>query len=236
MKSAYFFSEFEEKDLKLITLNEKESHHALNVRRVKTNEDLYITNGKGSVASGKLLDLASPLQIMVDKLERSPQSRPRVSVLQAVLKGERSEIAVELMSEVGVTKIIFWPATRSVAKIQTKIDKVISKWQQIGLAAIKQSRQSWLPEIVYLHDFKEIENLIKKYKHTYILDYDASERLAEQKIDDELLFIVGPEGGLTDEEKSRFIQLGAKSINIGNTVLRGSTAGAVATALATNLK
>ncbi len=236
MKSAYFFSEFEEKDSKLITLNEKESHHALNVRRVKVNEDLYVTNGKGLVASGRVIDLSSPIQISVVDLESYPRSKPQVAILQATLKGDRSEVAVELMSEVGVSKIIFWPAMRSVSKIQTKIDKVILKWKQIALAAIKQSRQSWMPEIAYLHDFKEIEILINEYKHIYILDYEASERLTDQKIDDEILFIVGPEGGLTDEEKERFMHYGAKSINIGNTVLRGSTAGAVATALAFNLK
>jgi 16S rRNA (uracil1498-N3)-methyltransferase len=135
-----------------------------------------------------------------------------------------------------VGQIIFWPAARSVAKIETKIEKLIIKWKQIAMAAIKQSRQSWLPEISYLPDLQKVKNLISNYKVVYLLDYEAEAKLANQRIDEEVLFIVGPEGGLTDDEKAQFMQCGAKSINIGTTVLRGSTAGAVATALATNLR
>jgi len=236
MKSAYFYSDFDEKDSKSIKLTEKELHHAVNVRRVDVNETIYITNGKGFVAVGKISADTSQSQISVDKLDFFPKPKPQVTILQAVLKGDRSEIAVELMSEVGVGQIIFWPAARSVAKIETKIEKLIIKWKQIAMAAIKQSRQSWLPEISYLPDLQKVKNLISNYKVVYLLDYEAEAKLANQRIDEEVLFIVGPEGGLTDDEKAQFMQCGAKSINIGTTVLRGSTAGAVATALATNLR
>lgn len=236
MKSAYFYSEFDETDSKSIKLTEKELHHAVNVRRVDENETIYITNGKGFVAEGKIAVDTSPRQINVDKLDFYPKPNPRVTILQAVLKGERSEIAIELMSEVGVSQIIFWPAARSVAKIETKIEKLKPKWKQIAMAAIKQSRQSWLPEISYLPDLQQVKNFISNYKIVYLLDYEAETKLANQTIDEEVLFIVGPEGGLTDDEKAQFMQGGAKSINIGTSVLRGSTAGAVATALATNLR
>jgi 16S rRNA (uracil1498-N3)-methyltransferase len=83
---------------------------------------------------------------------------------------------------------------------------------------------------------QQVKNFISNYKIVYLLDYEAETKLANQTIDEEVLFIVGPEGGLTDDEKAQFMQGGAKSINIGTSVLRGSTAGAVATALATNLR
>lgn len=236
MKSAYFYSDFDENNSKSIKLTEKELHHAVNVRRVDSNETIYITNGKGLVAVGKMVNDPSSRQINVDKLDFYPKPKPQVTILQAVLKGDRLEIAVELMSEVGVDQIIFWPAARSVAKLENKIEKLLPKWKQIAMAAIKQSRQSWLPEIKYLPDLQKVKELIRNYKFVYLLDYEAEVKLTDQAIGEEVLFIVGPEGGLTDDEKTQFLQCGATSINIGTTVLRGSTAGAIATALAINLK
>lgn len=234
MQSAFFLSNFKLGD-QTITLDENESHHAISVRRVKLGEKIYLTNGQGLVAVGVVTSLSKKLQVEVHNIEQISKRELQITVLQAVLKGDRSDFAVELMSEVGVSQIVFWSANRSVAKIESKFEKVLQRWQHLAVAATKQSRQAWLPEITYVKRIKNAVELLKDHQEIYLLDYEAKNSLSLSGETSKILFIVGPEGGLTEDEKSIFASHGAKSINIGTTVLRGSTAGAVAAAVTFNL-
>ena len=234
MQSAYFLSNFTQGDQR-ITLDDKESHHAISVRRVKLGEKIYVTNGEGLLAAGEVISLDKKLEVEVHNFEQISKTKKQITVLQAVLKGDRSDFAVELMSEVGVSQIAFWSADRSVARIEAKSEKVLQRWQLLAAAATKQSRQAWLPKISYCRGIEEAIELFKDHQEIYLLDYEAEDALSIANESSRILFIVGPEGGLTEDEKSIFTSHGAKSINIGKTVLRGSTAGAVAAAVAFNL-
>jgi 16S rRNA (uracil1498-N3)-methyltransferase len=235
MQSAYFYASFD-KNTSEIKLDSKESHHALNVRRIKNNEEVFVTNGRGLVASTFAVDLKPDVVLKVTTVSQSNPAKPKVTVLQAVIKSDRADLAVELMSEVGVDEIIFWPAERSVAKLNEKIEKTILKWKQTALAALKQSRGSLLTEIKYVTNFQEILKFIEEKQSVFLLDFEASEKIGDQIPGEAVIFLVGPEGGLTDKEKSSLLAAGVKSINIGSTVLRGSTAGAIACALIRNIK
>lgn len=233
MLSAFFLADFNLND-KFITLDKKESHHAISVRRIKVGEEVYLTNGQGLVARGKCTSADQKLEVSIVEIIKIDKFKPQVTVAQAVLKGERSDFAVELMTEVGVCEIVFWPAERSVAKIDKKLEKALQRWQQIATTAIKQSRQAWLPKVSYLKDFAQLTESITDFDAIFLLDFEASQNLSTMHDYLKILFIVGPEGGLTADEKSQLISRGVKSINVGNTVLRGSTAGAIAAALALN--
>ena len=235
MQSAYFYANFD-KNTSEIKLDSKESHHALNVRRIKNNEEVFVTNGRGLVASTFAVGLKPDVVLKINNVSQSNPAKPKVTVLQAVIKSDRADLAVELMSEVGVDEIIFWPAERSVAKLDEKIEKTILKWKQTALAALKQSRGRLLTEIKYLTNFEEIIKFIEAKQSVFLLDFEASEKIVDQTPGEAVIFLVGPEGGLTDKEKSALLAAGVKSINIGSTVLRGSTAGAVACALIRNIK
>jgi 16S rRNA (uracil1498-N3)-methyltransferase len=235
MQSSYFFAEFVKSKPQIITLNEKESHHAINVRRIALKEEVFVTNGKGLVASGFITKLANPLEIKINEIFEFDAFSPRITVIQSLLKGERSDFAVELMTEVGVHRIIFWPANRSIAKISGKEEKALKRWRQISEAACKQSRRAWLPEIGYESNIEAIFDIIKENKISFLLEHDSENYLIDQKLPEDVLFLVGPEGGFTEAEKNAFSNKGVQTVNIGDTVLRGSSAGAVATALAINL-
>lgn len=235
MRSAYFIADFTNTTTQ-ITLSEKESHHALNVRRVATEEMIFVTNGSGLVASGFVTKFSNPVKIIVKEVFEIAALSPRITVVQALLKGERSDSAVELMTEVGVHRIIFWPTSRSIAKLTGKEEKAVKRWSQITEAACKQSRRAWLPIVSFEYKIETILDLIKESKLSFLLDYNSDKYLTDQKLPEDTLFLVGPEGGFTDLEKEKFTQTGAQTISIGETVLRGSSAGAVATAIALNLR
>lgn len=235
MRSAYFFADFFENKPQIVTLNEKESHHALNVRRLALAEEVYVTNGSGLVGLGYVTKLANPLEIEIKEIFESDVNFTKITVVQSLLKGERSDFAVELMTEVGVHRIIFWPANRSIAKISGKEEKALKRWNQISEAACKQSRRAWLPKVSYETKIESILDIIKKNKISFLLDYDSNNYLKDQRLPEDVLFLVGPEGGFSEAEKKTFTDAGVQPLNIGDTVLRGSSAGAVATALALNL-
>lgn len=235
MRSAYFFADFFENKPQIVTLNEKESHHALNVRRLALAEEVYVTNGSGLVGLGYVTKLANPLEIEIKEIFESDVNFTKITVVQSLLKGERSDFAVELMTEVGVHRIIFWPANRSIAKISGKEEKALKRWNQISEAACKQSRRAWLPKVSYETKIESILDIIKKNKISFLLDYDSNNYLKNQQLPEDVLFLVGPEGGFSEAEKKTFTDAGVQPLNIGDTVLRGSSAGAVATALALNL-
>lgn len=235
MRSAYFFADFFENKPQIVTLNVKESHHALNVRRLALAEEVYVTNGSGLVGLGYVTKLANPLEIEIKEIFESDVNNTKITVVQSLLKGERSDFAVELMTEVGVHRIIFWPANRSIAKISGKEEKALKRWNQISEAACKQSRRAWLPKVSYETKIESILDIIKKNKISFLLDYDSNNYLKDQQLPEDVLFLVGPEGGFSEAEKKTFTEAGVQPLNIGDTVLRGSSAGAVATALALNL-
>jgi 16S rRNA (uracil1498-N3)-methyltransferase len=235
MRSAYFFADFFENKPQIVTLNEKESHHALNVRRLALAEEVYVTNGSGLVGLGYVTKLANPLEIEIKEIFESNVNNTKITVVQSLLKGERSDFAVELMTEVGVHRIIFWPANRSIAKISGKEEKSLKRWNQISEAACKQSRRAWLPKVSYETKIESILDIIKKSKISFLLDHDSNNYLKDQQLPEDVLFLVGPEGGFSVAEKKTFTDAGVQPLNIGDTVLRGSSAGAVATALALNL-
>ncbi|MFY9324907.1 MAG: 16S rRNA (uracil(1498)-N(3))-methyltransferase [Candidatus Nanopelagicales bacterium] len=235
MRSAYFFADFFENKPQIVTLNEKESHHALNVRRLALAEEVYVTNGSGLVGLGYVTKLANPLEIEIKEIFESDVNYTKITVVQSLLKGERSDFAVELMTEVGVHRIIFWPANRSIAKISGKEEKALKRWNQISEAACKQSRRAWLPKVSYETKIESILDIIKKNKISFLLDYDSNNYLKDQQLPEDVLFLVGPEGGFSEAEKKTFTDAGVQPLNIGDTVLRGSSAGAVATALSLNL-
>lgn len=234
MLSAFFLANFNIND-KTITLDEKESHHAISVRRIKPGEEMYVTNGKGLIAKSQYDSVNKNLEVNVDEIISVAKPSIEITVVQALLKGERSDFAVELMTEVGVSQVVFWPAERSVARIENKIEKVLQRWNQLAIAATKQSRQAWLPQISYLDNFSKVVQLITQHKDSFLLDFEAKENLAFVAKRSKVLFVVGPEGGLSTKEKNDLMDVGAKAVKVGDSVLRGSTAGAVAAAVTLNL-
>ena len=217
------------------TLVGPEGRHATTVRRVVPGELVDITDGSGQLAHCVVI-AARPgeLDLEVESREEDPPPACRVTVVQAIIKGERGELAVELMTEVGVDAIVPWAAERSVAVWRPdREEKALNRWQSTAREAAKQSRRPRFPQLGSQVSTARLPALLEDAALGVLLDPAAGVALADVPLPrtGDILLIVGPEGGVSPAETEVLTGAGAVPARLGPTVLRGSTAGGVAAAL-----
>ena len=211
-----------------------EAHHAVAVRRLREGELVVLTDGLGTSVTGSVASTGKRVfTVSVDSVERAERPEPAITVVQALPKGERGELAVEVLTEVGVDRIVPWAAARSVAV--WKGDRAVkshAKWQATAREAAKQSRRSWLPTVTPLATTADLAALIAAADLAVVLHEDASTPLSTVDVpaSGRIVVVVGPEGGIAPEELDALVGAGAQSVRLGAEVLRTSTAGVVAVA------
>jgi 16S rRNA (uracil1498-N3)-methyltransferase len=214
-----------------------EGRHATTVRRLGPGERADLTDGSGTAAEC-VVTAARPGQLELKVLARHawPAPAPRVAVVQAIPKGDRGELAVETMTEVGVDVVVPWAAERCVAVWRgERAVKGAARWRSTALAAAKQSRRYWFPEVTDLASTAAVAQLVRGASLALVLDPDAADPLMSLASAagpaGDIVLIVGPEGGISPGEHDALAQAGAAGARLGPTVLRASSAGAVAAAL-----
>ncbi len=132
-----------------VVLSGPEGRHAAVVRRLRAGERADLSDGAGTLASGVVASVgADTVTISVRSVHPVPPPAPSITVVQALAKGDRGELAVEMMTEVGVDAIVAWSASRSVARWEgTRGQRSLGKWQAIAREAAKQSRRAWIPPV-----------------------------------------------------------------------------------------
>jgi 16S rRNA (uracil1498-N3)-methyltransferase len=172
------------------------------------------------------------IEIRVTRAVAPPQ--PRLVVAQALPKGDRGELAVELMTEVGVDAVLPWSAERSITRWQgDRGERALAKWRATAREAAKQSRRAWLPEIAAPASTAALAKRVSAAACAIVLEADAPVKLHELTplpTEGDVMLIVGPEGGISAAERASLRDAGAIEARLGPTVLRTSTAGAVAAA------
>ncbi|HEV2636184.1 MAG TPA: 16S rRNA (uracil(1498)-N(3))-methyltransferase [Actinocrinis sp.] len=230
-----------------VRLDGPEGRHAALVRRLQPRERINLTDGAGLVAECVILDADGyALDLEVLDLRLLPAPSPRITVIQALAKGDRGETAVETLTEIGVDVIVPWSAGRSIT--QWKGDrgaKALAKWRSTAWEAAKQSRRAWWPEVADTVTTAKAARLLEQAALPVIL-HEAADRslttaVRDAKLDPAgpdgaaepagIVLVVGPEGGISPEELLVFAQAGAVPYRMGPTVLRTSTAGTAAAAL-----
>lgn len=169
------------------------------------------------------------LAVLDRRIEPPPQ--PQVAVLQAIPKGDRGELAVELLTEVGTDVVVPWAADRCVAVWRgDRAAKSRARWSSAAEQAAKQSRRSWFPEVTTQADLAAAVQRVQAAALAIVLDPDGSESVAAVGLPDagEIVLVVGPEGGITPAERDALLGAGAVAARLGPTVLRASSAGVVA--------
>ena len=159
---------------------------------------------------------------------------PRIVVVQALPKGDRGELAVEIMTEVGVDEIVPWAAARCVTRWRPeRREKSLARWRTTAREAGKQARRAWLPGVPDLVTTEQVADRIAAAAGAVVLHEAAATPLSSLELPagGEILLVVGPEGGLTDEEVATLTAAGGRPTRLGPTVLRTSTAGAAAAAV-----
>ncbi|MGV3564932.1 MAG: 16S rRNA (uracil(1498)-N(3))-methyltransferase [Nocardioides sp.] len=211
-----------------------EAHHAVAVRRLRSGERVVLTDGLGRAVVGEVGETGKRrLEVVVTSVTSEPEPSPAVTVVQALPKGDRGELAVEVLTEVGVARVVPWAAARSVAVWRgERAEKGLAKWRATAREAAKQSRRSWHPVVEPLATTAEVTDLVAAADLAVVLHEDATAPLAglEVPAQGSVLVVVGPEGGIAPEELDALTAAGARSVRLGAEVLRTSTAGVTAVA------
>ncbi|MET7755526.1 16S rRNA (uracil(1498)-N(3))-methyltransferase [Streptomyces sp. NPDC005389] len=220
-------------------LDGPEGRHAVSVKRLREGEELVLADGLGRWAACVVLaaEGKDQLTVRVDEVHEDSEEEPRITVVQALPKGDRGELAVETMTETGVDAIVPWAASRCIT--QWKGDrglKALAKWRSTAREAGKQSRRSRFPGVADLMTTKQVAALLADADFAAVLHEDrdhTSGALATAELPGKgsIVLVVGPEGGVSPEELAAFEAAGAKPYRLGRSVLRTSTAGTAATAL-----
>jgi 16S rRNA (uracil1498-N3)-methyltransferase len=221
-------------DADRLTLDGPEGRHAATVRRLRAGERIDVTDGEGRIAECVVAAVGKDrLELDVVTRHCVAEPEPRIVVVQALVKGERSELAVELLTEVGVDEIVPWQAQRCVASWVP--ERSGRRWEQAAASSAKQARRPRWPEVMEPATSEEVERRIAKAALALVLHEAATESLTDAlavpPARGEVLIVVGPEGGLTDDELQGFAAAGARTVRLGPSVLRASTAGCAAAAV-----
>ena len=151
-----------------------------------------------------------------------------VTVVQALPKGDRGELAVEVLTEVGVDRSCRGPRRdRSRSGAGERADKSLARWRSTAREAAKQSRRSWFPEVADLAYHRRGRRARRPRTWPWCCTRPAATSLAAARLPTSgtVVVVVGPEGGITDDELAAFTDAGAHVVRLGDEVLRTSTAG-----------
>jgi 16S rRNA (uracil1498-N3)-methyltransferase len=211
-----------------------EAHHAVAVRRLRVGEQVVLTDGAGSSARGEVGGTGKQFfSVTVSELSADPAPAPAFTVVQALPKGDRGELAVEVLTEVGVDVVVPWAAARCVAVWRgDRATRSLAKWRATAREAAKQARRSWFPTVEPLASTGVVAELLRAAGLAVVLHEDATQSLAGLDVpaSGTVVVVVGPEGGITDEELALFAEAGVTPVRLGAEVLRTSTAGVAAVA------
>ncbi|WMX47148.1 16S rRNA (uracil(1498)-N(3))-methyltransferase [Streptomyces roseicoloratus] len=220
-------------------LDGAEGRHAVSVKRLRAGEELVLTDGRGGWAACVVTAAEGKDQLTVDvtAVHEEPEPAPRITVVQALPKGDRGELAVETMTETGVDAIVPWAASRCITQWKGERGlKALAKWRATAREAGKQSRRTRFPEVAALMTGKQVAAFLAEADFAAVLHEDRdhpSGALATAELPERgsIVLVVGPEGGVSPEELALFEAAGARPYRLGPSVLRTSTAGTAAAAL-----
>ncbi len=208
----------------VVLLGPDAHHHLARVLRLRVGDPVTVTDGRGrwlrSVVNGEFA--SSGGLAVIGSLESVAQP-PEVGVAFALTKGDKPELVVQKLTELGVQRIVPFRAERSVVRWDdTKADRNRERLEAIAVSALEQSRGAWLPIVEPLTGLGELA------LRAGVVRADRGGRAIQATLD--RLVVVGPEGGWTDDER----RLVPVVVGLPGGVLRAETAAIVAGALLVN--
>lgn len=219
-----------------VSIDGAEGRHAVSVARVRVGETLRIGDGRGTVVVGPVVSTGrDSLVLDVASVDVVPAPVPALTLVQALAKGGRDEMAVQAATEIGANRIVPWSAARSVSRWEgAKVEKGRARWASIAHEASKQAIRSRVPRVDDPVTTAQLAGFPDDGRAVLVLDPVGDVRLSawEPPTDvSEIVLVVGPEGGIDGAEFDRLVAAGAVRVRLGDTVLRTSTAGPAALAV-----
>lgn len=220
----YFVNEFDNNTFKL---NEDDTYHITKVMRMKVKDSIEVVyNNELYICEINSFTPYVTCSIL-EKVNESFIEQPKVIIAQAIVKEQKMDYILQKSCELGVYSIVPFQAERSVVKFDKDISKKITRWQKILKEASEQSKRLNIPILNEITDLKLLKNIEadKKFVCSVKEKSKTIKRvLSNVNNSDTILFVIGPEGGLSDVEEKELIEGGFMPISLGDNVLRTETA------------
>lgn len=227
----FFFPELPRADVE-VALPESVFRHAVQVLRLKPGSPIRLFDGRGYECQATLVDVQrrEALVRLGEPLSIATESNLSITLLQGISRGERMDFAIQKAVELGVTRIMPVMTERcNVPMDAARAEKRYTHWQGVIISACEQSGRSVLPELMPVTSWTEALRLSASCK--IVLSPDATQTLKQLQPADELALLIGPEGGLSDQEVMQAMEYDFKAIQFGPRILRTETASAAALAV-----
>lgn len=213
----------------VIRLTGDVAHHLIHVLRSRLGDRLICCDGLGLDYMAKITEISKGA-VLCEVLEITPsQGEPltKVTIAQSFPKGDKWEWILQKGTEIGAVRFLPFTSERTVVKIDArKVTKKQERWQRIVQEAAEQAHRGRVPEIESVRSWKDLLDEIRNSSTAWIAYEKGGEALVEEiaSSTDEILLIIGPEGGFTELEVQQAIEAGARPITLGKRILRTETA------------
>ena len=224
MRTLFFVDDLPTTVGQIYTFDNEDALHAIRVLRTGPGEVFWLSDGKGSFSTVKAIEVAKK-SMHCEVLESEFQEPLDIeyTVIQALPKGDRLKACAQLLTEAGADRLVFWSSARSIGKA----DKTLDKLDVTVREASKQARRFRIPEIVGPLTTAQVIDEIARTDIAFLFHESATSKLSAitaPKVA-KALIIIGPEGGITDEELEAFTSSGAKIALMGRPIFRSAHAG-----------
>lgn len=231
MTSALFLADFDDVEVgQQVRISGDEARHA-GVKRIEIGEQVLVANGRGLGVEGPVVSLTKQEIVVEVRRVRHDVPQRELIAVQALAKGDRALLAVQVLTELGATRIIAWQSDRSIVRWQgERGDKSLAKWAATARESAKQARRLSVPDLAFTTT-KQLAQTLAGVDTVLVLHEDATTHIKDAKIGDgDVAIVIGPEGGIAPAELEALEAAGAQLVKISDHVLRTSTAGAAALA------
>lgn len=227
----------------VITLNKEESAHCAKVLRLRSGETVQLLDGE-NLYMGQLDTVSdTACTVLVGTVCPSPEAPCKAVLWQGLPKADKLEMIAQKATELGMWAL--WPVemTRSIAKADKggKDEKKRERLSRIALEAAKQSGRAHVPEVAATRSLNaamkdaagegfDMILVAWEEEHALPLSRAVQAYAADHGTPEKVLIVIGPEGGISPEEKARLDEIGAQSVTLGKRILRTETAGLCALA------
>lgn len=230
-----FFTDFPDFETNIARFDAFESKHILKTMRKKTGDELDFTDGKGNLYHGWITKSHPELIVECKQVTKMTLPKPRISLGIGFIKQTRMDFILEKGTELGISNFYIFASQNSNFYTEN-----ISRWQKITRQAIKQSLRFHLPGIKCFKNFSDIIQHAKEFPYKLIAHQSATETFIHvlrswgKGPDDDLIVLIGPEGGFTEEEVKLARDENFTPLSFGKYRLRAETA-AITAAAAINI-
>ncbi len=224
-----------------VFLEGEEHHHLSRVSRIQPKEEIWLIDGSGRSYLARVEEVEKEkTKLFILEGKGREKINTEITLAQSLVKSKSMEFIIQKSAELGIARFIPLMTSRSVVKIEEKIERKLERWERIAREAVKQSGNPWVPTISPPVDLKKLMKesqaklklLLSENRGKYFREIlTQTGKSSGESPPPSIMILIGPEGGWTGEEEDYILANGFEAVSLGKNILRTETAAICALAL-----